>query len=103
MPRGSKVLGPMRPLNPGSEGFNIVLCARGSFRFLLPQDWHAHGTVAKGSGTALGTPWRGSGRFRKRCCRASTLQLAALLMEPGERRAPGGRHRVRDRSHEVVR
>jgi hypothetical protein len=60
MPRGSKVLGPMRPLNPGSEGFNIVLCARVSFRFLLPQDWHAHGTVAKGSGTALGTPWRGS-------------------------------------------
>jgi hypothetical protein len=62
-----------------------------------------HGPVAKDPGKALGRSMaRECGRFRKRRCGASTLALAARLRGPGERRVARGRHRARDRRHEVV-
>jgi hypothetical protein len=89
-----------------------ILCCEGriSSRLLPPSPdirCHkfvtAHVPVAKDCGTALGhSSARECGRFRKRRCRASTLPLAVRLMVPGERRVARGRHRARDRRHEVV-
>jgi hypothetical protein len=52
-----------------------------------------------------GRPWghspaRECGRFRIRRRSASTLPLAVLLTEPGERRVARRRYRARDRRHE---
>jgi len=61
----------------------------------------AHASVAKDSGKALGTlPGAGVGRSGIRRRSASTLPLAVLLTEPGERRVARRRYRARDRRHE---
>ena len=99
----TRIQGSRPASNPGSEGLNIVPRAGVTSRFLLPQDCHHTRPGCERRREGLGHSLaRECGRFRKRRCRASTLPLAALLMEPGERRVARGRHRARDRRHEVV-